>query len=80
MCLFANRGFTPQPILIRTRDTGTNSQNTWNQPRLLGEVFQHRERCLQPFPCRYELLQPHYNEQRLWPHVLLALWPWYMGV
>lgn len=77
-CLFAKRGFTPQPILIRTQGTDTSSQNnTWKQPRLLGEVFEDRQRCLCPFPCRYKLLQPQCNKQRLWPHVLPAPWPWY---
>lgn len=81
MCLFADRGFTPQPICIKaqgSQGTGTNSQNTtWKQPRLLSEVFQHRQRCLRPFPCRYELLQPPCSDKRLWPHVLPALWPWH---
>lgn len=53
MCLFADRGFTPQPICIKaqgSQGTGTNPQNnTWKQPRLLSEVFQHRQRCLRPF-------------------------------
>lgn len=72
--MFAHRGFTPQPILTRTQGTGTNSQNNiCKQPRLWGEVFQHRQRYLCRFPCRYELLQPQCNEQRLWPHVLPAL-------
>lgn len=71
MCLFADRGFTPQPICIKaqgSQGTGTNSQNTtWKQPRLLSEVFQHKQRCLRPFPCRYELLQPPCSDRDCGP-------------